>query len=390
MGENSGIEWTNHTWNPFVGCIKVSQGCKHCYMYRDQERYGNDPRAIRRTSDATFYKPKTWHDPARVFTCSWSDFFLEEVDGWRDDAWGVIRDTPHLTYQILTKRPERIQVCLPDDWREGWPNVWLGTSIESNDVMGRAADLVRNPAAVHFVSFEPLLGPVWDWFRLRDIEWVIVGGESGPAARPMNERWALDIIRWCERESIPVFFKQWGGWPDKRGGDKAVIDGRTWRQFPDVPADGPARRAARAAALLAGPHGAVDRGVVPMTVTLWLPEHRPMSRNRYDRAHWAKRTAEKHRVQWAVRAALGECLSPNPGDWPVFDQPVEISMTVHYAGRQFDTLNCNSKIYEDALQNQIIKDDGPSHVVGWHIYSRPVDERGPGVEIIVKETTEDD
>lgn len=234
MGENSAIEWTDNTWNPWIGCRKVSQGCKHCYMYRDQERYGNDPRTVKRTADATFYKPLKWKDKARVFTCSWSDFFIEDADEWRGEAWGVIRDTPHLTYQILTKRPENIAVRLPADWGDGYPNVWLGVSVESDDVMGRVVDLTRVPAIVHFVSFEPLLGPIMRWLWLRDVEWAIVGGESGPQARAMNERWAQDIINVCQREGIPVFVKQLGGWPDKRGDIERFPPSLRVRQYPDV------------------------------------------------------------------------------------------------------------------------------------------------------------
>lgn len=116
MGKNSGIEWTDHTWNPWQGCLKVSPGCKQCYMYRDKKRYGQDPMVVVRSKPGTFRKPLQWKQPAKVFTCSWSDFFIEQADNWIDDAWNIIRQTPHLTYQILTKRPENIKDRLPEDW----------------------------------------------------------------------------------------------------------------------------------------------------------------------------------------------------------------------------------------------------------------------------------
>src|SRR4051794_20471332 len=126
MGRHSAIEWTDATYNPWRGCDKVSPGCAHCYMFREQRRYGRDPSVVVRAKDPTFYAPLRWQEPALVFTCSWSDWFHEAADSWREDAWDVLRQTPHLTYQILTKRPERITELLPEDWGDGWSNVWLG------------------------------------------------------------------------------------------------------------------------------------------------------------------------------------------------------------------------------------------------------------------------
>jgi len=239
MGDTTNIEWTDKTWNPWHGCRKVSAGCKYCYMYRDKERYGQDPTTVLR-SKTTFSDPLKWSDPAKVFTCSWSDFFIEEADDWRDEAWDIIRETPHLTYQILTKRPERIWEHLPNDWGEGWINVWLGVSVENQSVAKRRLDsLFAVPASTMFLSIEPLLGPLDLRYWLHDgatrlIDWVIVGGESGPQARPMKIAWARFVIQQCENRNVPVFLKQLGGYPDKRGGDKAIIDGRRWQQFPDV------------------------------------------------------------------------------------------------------------------------------------------------------------
>ena len=234
MGNNTGIEWTDHSWNPWHGCTKVSPGCAHCYMYRDKERYGLDPEKVVRSLPSTFRAPLKWRDPARVFTCSWSDFFHLEADVWRDEAWDIIRETPHLTYQILTKRVERIEDCLPDDWGEGWRNVWLGVSVENQRHVTRIHALYRVPAALRFVSAEPLLGPVD--LSVPDpslsyqtpceaVDWVIVGGESGPDARPMALDWARALRDECTAAGVPFFLKQLGGWPDARAHDKAVLDG---------------------------------------------------------------------------------------------------------------------------------------------------------------------
>lgn len=131
MTKNSLIQWTKLTWNPWHGCKKVSPGCKFCYMYRDKARYNQNPVIVQRSRQETFNSPLKWREPGFVFTCSWSDFFIDEADKWRQNAWDIIRRTPHLIYQILTKRPERIKQCLPPDWGDGWQNVWLGTSVEN-------------------------------------------------------------------------------------------------------------------------------------------------------------------------------------------------------------------------------------------------------------------
>ena len=252
MGENSKIQWTNHTWNPWMGCHKISRGCRFCYMFREQTFYGNDPNVVRR-SKTKFNEPLKWKDPALVFTCSWSDWFIEEADEWREEAWEVIRRTPHLTYQILTKRPENIATRLPADWGNGWPNVWLGISAEDQKNADKRIPVLLNVMArVRFISAEPLLGPI-DFIEtaysitnfggrkiagftlsglMHMIHWVIVGGESGPEARPMNLDWARGIRDQCRDAGVSVFVKQLGGWPDKRG------DPETWpvdlrvREFP--------------------------------------------------------------------------------------------------------------------------------------------------------------
>jgi len=237
MGKDSAIEWTDHTWNPWRGCHKVSPGCAACYMFREQRRWGHQPDVVVRAKDATFRSPLNW-PVGKVFTCSWSDFFIEEADEWRDEAWGIIRQTPHLTYLILTKRVENVADRLPSDWGDGWPNVWLMASAEDQEWLERRAEFLRIPAVLHGLSFEPLLGPVnitdqpwWDWrytysyFKAAypdagpPIEWVIIGGESDfHRPRPMELDWVRDLIRQCKAARVPVFVKQLGSaWAREAG-----------------------------------------------------------------------------------------------------------------------------------------------------------------------------
>lgn len=223
--KNSRIEWTDHTWNPWYGCKKVSAGCKYCYMYRDMARTPFDPHIVTRAKPATFNKPLHWKEPARVFTCSWSDFWIEEADHWREEALQIMADSPHLTFQILTKRPERIL-----DWLDEacWPvsgcpiginglpsNIWMGISAENQEqYIRRIAYLMEIPCHIRFISMEPLLGPIYFSFKGREkkIDWIIAGGESGLNARPMHPHWARIIRDQCLDNNIPFFFKQWGEW----------------------------------------------------------------------------------------------------------------------------------------------------------------------------------
>lgn len=228
MGASSAIEWTEATWNPWHGCAKISPGCAHCYMYRDKRRYGQDPAAVVR-SKTSFDAPRKWRQPRIIFTCSWSDFFIEQADSWRNEAWEVIRSTPQHTYQILTKRPERISVHLPYDWP--LQNVWLGVSIENSRFYWRIEKLRDVQAAVRFLSIEPLLAPM-DALPLDGISWVIVGGESGPRCRPMKPEWVRDIRDQCSGAGIPFFFKQWGGKRKEVNG--RVLDGAMWNAMPAV------------------------------------------------------------------------------------------------------------------------------------------------------------
>lgn len=236
MAENTGISWTDHTFNPWVGCEKVSAGCKNCYMYEEQARRGIDPRVVRLVSKATFLKPYLWakKDPGLVFTCSYSDFFIEDADLWRAGAWQVIQDTPELTYQILTKRPENILDRLPDDWGDGYPNVWLGVSVENQEAAESRIDtLLRTPAALRFLSVEPLLGPLdlTPWLmKSPGIDWVIVGGESGKNFRALYLDWARQVRDDCTAAGVAFHFKQVGGRHHDDGG--RLLDGREWLEFP--------------------------------------------------------------------------------------------------------------------------------------------------------------
>lgn len=221
--KESKISWTNATVNFWTGCIKVSDGCKYCYMYRFFERLGKKGYNINRTKDATFYAPLKWKESKMIFTCSLSDFFIEEADIWRADAWKVIKDTPHHTWQILTKRPERIKQCLPTDWGSGYDNVWIGITAEDQTSLDKRIDYLADiEAKVKFLSMEPLLGPVnlsehlqYDFYQKRCIDWIIVGGESGNETgkylyRPTALSWIEDIVITAKNWKKPVFVKQLG------------------------------------------------------------------------------------------------------------------------------------------------------------------------------------
>lgn len=228
MARISAIEWTEATWNPWHGCTKVSPGCAHCYMYREKKRYGQEPATVVR-SKTTFDAPLKWKEPQLVFTCSWSDFFIEEADPWRHEAWEIIRSTPQHAYQILTKRPQRIATSLP----QGWPfeNVWLGVSVENPHFYGRIEMLRKIPAFVRFLSLEPLLAPM-PHLPLAGISWVIVGGESGPGCRPMKPEWVREIRDQCARRGVPFFFKQWGGFRKNITG--RLFEGKVWDEMPKL------------------------------------------------------------------------------------------------------------------------------------------------------------
>lgn len=231
MAENSKIEWTHHTFNPWEGCQKVGPGCDHCYAEaRDQRFTGGahwGPGAPRRrTSPANWRKPLAWDRAAaaagerhRVFCASLADVFDNAVDpAWRDDLWRLIERTPNLDWMLLTKRPGNIANMLPVpfDFERLYPNVWLGCTVVNQAEADRdIPKLLAVPAAVRFLSMEPLLGPVDLGVAGRGdsgLDLVIVGGESGPGARPMHPDWVRSLREQCVAAGVPFFFKQWGEW----------------------------------------------------------------------------------------------------------------------------------------------------------------------------------
>ena len=213
MSKISKIQWTDGSWNPWHGCKQVSPGCKYCYMFRDKNQYGQVPTVVNR-SKTRFDAPFKWDEPKLIFTCSWSDWFIEDADEWRDEAWEVIRDTPQHTYQILTKRPERIRENLPEWFDEISDRVLLGVSIEGPGQVDRL-DYLRGLPCKNFASFEPLIAKVqWDE-RMCDLDWVIIGGESGNdngqwIYRPMALDWMEHLLKNSKGNHVPCFIKQLG------------------------------------------------------------------------------------------------------------------------------------------------------------------------------------
>ncbi|WP_412476974.1 DUF5131 family protein [Flavobacterium sp. TBRC 19031] len=215
------INWTDLTWNPWTGCSKVSAGCKFCYMDNFEIKNGRNPKVVKRTSKLVFEKPLKVLTPSVIFTCSMSDFFHPDADEWRKEAWDIIRRTPHHTYQILTKRPERIKQCLPDDWcRENYRHVWLGVSVENNEpsVIDRIRVLIEVPCEIRFISFEPLLDDIkLEPNQLDGIHWGIIGGESGvfkdgkvPLFREAKPEWFRNLKNTLQKAGVLVWFKQAG------------------------------------------------------------------------------------------------------------------------------------------------------------------------------------
>jgi protein gp37 len=247
MGDRSSIEWTEATWNPTTGCDRTSPGCDHCYAMTLAKRlkamgvakYQRDGDA--RTSGPGFgvtlhpdalELPRRWANPRTVFVNSMSDLFHDEVPTeFILRVFEVMASTPRHTYQVLTKRSRRLTKIAGElPWP---PNVWMGVSIESDRYAFRANHLRAVPAAVRFLSVEPMLGPV-PRLELSDIHWVIAGGESGPGARPLEREWVADLRDRCADDGVAFFFKQWGGRTPKAGG--RTLDGRTWDEMPEVAA----------------------------------------------------------------------------------------------------------------------------------------------------------
>jgi protein gp37 len=234
VGDNTAIEWTDATWNPVTGCTKISPGCKHCYAERLAVRLramGNpryrDGFAVTLHEDQLDL-PLRWRRPRRIFVNSMSDLFHEAVpDAYVRRVFDAMARAPWHQFQVLTKRAERLAALAP---ALPWPaNVWQGVSVESQEYAWRAEHLRTVPAAVRFLSVEPLLGPIPD-LPLDDIDWVIAGGESGPGHRSLQPEWIRGIRDQCARRGVLFFFKQWGGRTSKSGG--RTLDARTWDQIP--------------------------------------------------------------------------------------------------------------------------------------------------------------
>lgn len=247
----SSIEWTDETWNPVTGCVKVSPGCKHCYAERFAERFrdvknhpyetGFDP-TLRPDRVA---QPFSWRTPRMVFVNSMSDMFGDFVpDDYLKKVFEVMRDTPQHTYQVLTKRSPRLRAWTSKQpWLADAKHIWLGVSVEDKKYgVPRIADLRKGTAGVRFLSVEPLLEDLGE-LDLSSIDWVIAGGESGPGARPMKPEWVRRIRDQCVEQRVAFFFKQWGGVMKHKTGRE--LDGRTWDQFPITPTKARADRSAR-------------------------------------------------------------------------------------------------------------------------------------------------
>ena len=236
VADRSAIEWTEATWNPVTGCDKLSPGCAHCYAETFAERWRGVPgHPYEQGFDLRFWperveQPLRWRRPRMIFVNSMSDLFHERIPlDFIARVFGVMVEAEQHTFQILTKRHERLAELAPDlPWP---PNVWMGVSIENRRFVSRADYLRRVPAAVRFISAEPLLGPL-EPLALDGIDWLIAGGESGPRHRPVKKEWVTDLRDRCQEADVAFFFKQWGGFRPKSGGRE--LDGETWDQMPHV------------------------------------------------------------------------------------------------------------------------------------------------------------
>ncbi len=244
MSEQTIIAWTDHTFNAWMGCTRVSEGCRNCYaadLVKDRmglELWGN--KAPRQVTKSPWDNCRQWNRKAKqdgvirkVFCGSLMDWAEDRADliEPRKRMWDLIKSCDSLIFQMLTKRPENIGKFLPADWGDGYWNVWLGCTIEDNRVAHRATPLTRNPAVVHFVSYEPAIGPL-DQLDLNDIEWVIYGGESGPNRRPEDKQWARDMHARCSDANIAFFHKQSAGIRTEMG---IELDGKIIREYPNYP-----------------------------------------------------------------------------------------------------------------------------------------------------------
>jgi protein gp37 len=238
MADGSAIEWTDATWNPVTGCTKISAGCDHCYAERFSERFRGTPgHPFESGFDLTLRperldQPLRWRQPRMIFVNSMSDLFHKEIPHeFIARVFDTMERANWHTYQILTKRSSLMRRFLRHRYgsTRSPSHMWFGVSIEDGTKLSRVRHLQETPAGIRFLSIEPLIGPIGQ-FDLKGIDWVIVGGESGPQARPMRREWVRTIRDQCEAADVAFFFKQWGGLRPKSGGRK--LDGREWNQFP--------------------------------------------------------------------------------------------------------------------------------------------------------------
>lgn len=240
MAQGTQIEWTDATWNPVTGCTKITAGCDNCYAERFSERFRDVPgHPFESGFDLTLRpqrleQPLSWKQPRRIFVNSMSDLFHKEVPtAFIDKVFDTMERADWHTYQVLTKRSSLLARYLKRRYGDGFApaHIWLGVSVEDAQNTVRLKHLHAAQATTKFVSFEPLLGSVGD-VDLTGFDWVIVGGESGPRARPMEEAWAIEIRDLCRKAKVAFFFKQWGGVRPKSGG--RFLKGREWNQYPKV------------------------------------------------------------------------------------------------------------------------------------------------------------
>ena len=243
MAQNSSIEWTNATWNPVTGCTKISAGCDHCYAERFSERFRGVPgHPFESGFDLTLRpgrleQPLQWKKSKMIFVNSMSDLFHKSVPyDFVDKVFDTMEQAGHHVFQVLTKRSSRLRTYVNKRYGDGEApmNIWLGVSVEDKSKRSRIKHLQDTAAGIRFLSIEPLIGPAGR-LDLDGIHWVIVGGESGPGARPVEEEWVTDVRDQCVHEQVPFFFKQWGGFRPKTGGRQ--LQGVEWSEFPDMRED---------------------------------------------------------------------------------------------------------------------------------------------------------
>lgn len=236
MAEKSKIEWTESTWNPVTGCTKISEGCLNCYAERmakrlyamGQSKYKNCFKVT--THDDCLKEPLTWKKPQIIFVCSMSDLFHRDVpDDFIVKVFDVMNRATWHTFQVLTKRADRLEkIASKLNWSK---NIWLGVTVESEKQKQRIPYLIKTPAKIKYLSIEPMITEINN-LSLEGIDWVIVGGESGPGARPIEEKWVTLIRDNCIKNSIPFFFKQWGGTNKKANG--SLLEGKHWKELPKL------------------------------------------------------------------------------------------------------------------------------------------------------------